>query len=304
MKIKNFLISFFEIKLKTTIHSPLTTSSSQRKSLTTNHYPLSTIIIALLLLFSSCVTNKKYQYLQKNDVNPKRGELKKDEVLRTYEIDSFVYRLQPEDILSINFYSSTDETLDFLSQKTMNSAMGYAGNQGTLLLSGFLIDESGNVEFPVIGNVQVAGLTVFEAQDKIQVIAEQYLQTPLVEIKLLNFRFTILGEVNAEGTYVTYNNRISVLEALGLSGGLSELADKGNVKIFRHHGDTVSVYYLDLREEGLVNSPFFYVNQGDVIVVPPLKQRPFRMYWGENISIFTSTLSALSTILLVYTLIR
>jgi len=251
------------------------------------------ILLISVVTISSCVTNKKIQYLQKDDVNAKADAFPKDTILRTYRLDDFEYKLQSEDVLSIRFYSLTPEEFDFFSLKQTQGGGNQLQNPASGLISGYLIDENGDVEFPVVGKVKVAGLSIFEAQNKIQEIADQYLKNPLVEVRLLNFRFTVLGEVNGEGVYSTLNNRIHLLEAIGLSGGFTDLADKANIKIIRQSGRQAEIYYLNLLEEDFLASPQYYVNQSDVIVVPPLKQRPYQVYFGKNLSLFISSLSLL-----------
>ena len=258
----------------------------------------------LVLLLSSCVTNKKIQYLQKDDVNVKQGVIPKDSILRTYPLDDFEYHLQPEDILSVQFFSLTPDEYNFFTLKQtqgISSGGNLFQNPASTLVNGYLIDENGEVEFPVVGMVKVEGLTIFEAQNHISEIADQYLESPIVEVRLLNFRFTLLGEVKREGVYNNFNNRINLLEAIGLSGGFTDLADKSNVKIIRQNGRIAEVYYLDLLSEEFLQSPQYYVNQLDVIVVPPLKQRPYQVYFGKNLALFISSLSLL---LIVITLIR
>ncbi len=255
-------------------------------------------IILLILIFATattgCVTNKKFQYLQWQDVNAKEGTLPKDSILRTYNLDDFEYKLQPEDIISVQFFSLTPQEFDFFSLKQNQSANNNQFlNPTASLINGYLIDESGFVVFPVVGKVEVAGLTIFEAQNHIKKMADQYLESPVVEVRLLNFRFTILGEVRSEGVYSSLNNRIHILEAIGLSGGFTDFADKANVKIIRQNGDQAQVYYLDLLNEELLGSNKYYVNQLDVIVVPPLKQRPFQQYFSRNLATIVSSLSLL-----------
>ncbi len=152
---------------------------------------------------------------------------------------------------------------------------------GGILLSGYLVDNEGMVDFPVIGKVKMAGLSVFEAEIKMKEVLATYLRDPIIRIRLLNFRFTFVGEINRQVT--SFNPRISMVEAIALTGGLPELADRQNIKIIRQRGDQADVYYVNLLDEAFVNSPYFYLQQNDIIVVSALKQRPFRMYWTENI---------------------
>ncbi len=275
----------------------------KRITKSTNQLLQTTTQLALLLLLlavTSCVTNKKYQYLQKDDVNVKGDVIPKDSILRVYDLDDFEYKLQPEDILSVQFFSLTPEEFDFFSLK-QNQGAGNNSNQFqspvSTLVNGYLVDENGEVEFPVVGKISVSGLSIFEAQNQIQEIADQYLESPVIEVRLLNFRFTVLGEVRTEGVYNSLNNRINVLEAIGLSGGFTDFGDKANIKIIRQSGKQAEVYYLNLLDESFLGSPQFYVNQLDVIVVPPLKQRPYQVYFGKNLALIISSVSLLLIVL-------
>jgi polysaccharide export outer membrane protein len=248
----------------------------------------------ILIFLSSCVTNKKFTLLQQDDLN--RKDLPKDTIVRNYTVDQFDYRIQPEDIISVRFESLTNADFDFLNMNTANQGRG--GNNvnvagGNALLIGELVDQNGEIPFPFIGKVKVSGLTIFQIQDKIQEIAKQYLESPVVKVRLLNFRFTILGEVNKEGTIVLNNNRVDLLEAMGWAGGMTDLADKANVKLIRQRNGETTVQYINLLQEDFINSPYFYIHQNDVIMVPPLKQRPYRKYFGENLSLIISSLSLL-----------
>ncbi len=248
------------------------------------------VFLLLTLAFSACVPNRKYVYLQSADVN-KKG-LPKDSTLRSYSYNELDYKIQPEDILSIRIESLTSKELDFLAKESAIAGQGLS-QQANPLLIGELVDKEGMVPFAVIGKVKVAGLTVYEAQDTIQKIANQYMESPMVKVRLINFRITILGEVNREGNVTLTNNRVSMLEAVGLVGGLADLADKQNVKLIRQKHGKTEVQYLDLLSEDFVNSPFYFVNQNDVLIVPALKQRPFRKYFGQNVALVVSTLSLL-----------
>jgi polysaccharide export outer membrane protein len=246
--------------------------------------------LTLGVLISSCVSNKKSTLLQRGDLHQR--SLPMDTVVRTYVPDTFAYKIQPNDILSIRFEAIADDKYNFLKQEPM--ALPGGQNVGGALLFGELVDEGGDVAFPSIGKVQVSGLTVFQIEQKLQQIANQYLESPVVRVRLLNFRFTILGEVVKEGTVTLNNNKVTMLEAIGQAGGLGDVADRSHIKLIRTKNGATEVQYVNLLDENFINSPFYYIHQNDVLVVPPLKQRPFRKYFGQNLSLIVSTLSLIA----------
>lgn len=254
---------------------------------------LATLALLVIILTSSCVTNNKVQYLQNdNDFN---SELILDSVLRTYHPQKFKYRIQPHDILSIRIRSLTRPEFDFFSR--INDQRNTGNLQGAnAAVSGELVDENGEIQFPVIGKFKVAGFTIFEIEEKIREVALEYVDDPIAKVRLLNFRFTVMGEAGGAKTITTFNNRVSMLEAIGLAGGLSELTDKSKIKLIRQYGDKSEVQYINLLDENFFYSPYYYIHQNDVIIIPPLKQRPFRRYFGPNLGLF---LTSISTILLV-----
>lgn len=248
---------------------------------------------------SGCVTNKQYAYFQQDDLYQESVE---DSVYRSYPIPSFDYKLKPYDILSIRFFSLTGAELNVFKRE-QQEASGNMMRGDAALLGGYLLDENGEVSFPDVGKVQLAGLTLFEAEDKLREIANLYLEEPVIEVKLLNYRFTILGEVNGEGVLSTFNYAVSIPEAIGMAGGLTDLADKANVKIIRRVGDSNEVFYVNLLEEDFFNNRNRYIYSNDIIVVPPLKQRPFRKYFSQNLGVFNSTISVVLVGLNLYFLL-
>jgi len=258
--------------------------------------PITLLFFAFTLLLSSCVTNKKFLYLQK------KGDLDKktnppDTAVRLYDLVDFNYKVQTNDIISVRFQSLTAKEFDFFGQ---NSTPTTNVNVGGALLYGELVDEKGEIPVQVIGKVKVAGLTVFQIQDTIQHLANLYLESPIVKVRLLNYRATILGEVIKEGSVTFNNNRVSLLEAIGLVGGLNDLADRSNLKLIRQTGSKTEVHYINLLQEDFIKSPFYYVYQNDIIIVPPLRQRPFRQYFGQNFSLVISSISFLLVIFTLY----
>lgn len=256
------------------------------------------LFLALILVFFSCVPNRKIIYLQKK----KGGETKNqphDSVVRSYKLGDFDYRLQMNDIILVRYQSLTEEDFDVQPGQTQ-TAGGGAVSIGALS-RGELVDDHGEIPMQVVGKVKVSGLTVFQAQDTLQKLANRFLESTIVKVRLLNYRATILGQVVQEGTITFQENRVSLLEAIGLAGGLSDLADRSNIKIVRQVNSKTEVSYVNLLEEDFMKSPYYYVHQNDLIIVPPLKQRPLKMYFSQNVSIF---LSAVSLVVLVLTLSR
>jgi polysaccharide export outer membrane protein len=248
----------------------------------------------VLLIFGACVPNRKIVYLQKNDVN--KMHVLEDTTVRMYSQAAFSYKIQPNDALYIRFESLTPPEYDFFDQ---TEATGGAGGNGMQLRSE-LVDPAGNISFPVIGKLKVSGLTVFEVQDTLQALANKYLKSPVVKVRLVNFRFTILGEVIQEGTITTLNNRITLPEAIGLAGGLTDLASRGTIKVIRQNNGMAQVAYIDVLDEHLLQSPYYYINQNDIIIVPPLKQRPFRKYFGQNVGLILSATTLVTTMALLF----
>jgi polysaccharide export outer membrane protein len=156
---------------------------------------------------------------------------------------------------------------------------------------GVIVNAEGDIEYAVLGKIKVSGLTIFEAEKVIRQVASRYVPDVIVRVRSLNFRFTVLGEVNGEKTVTSPNTRLTMMEAIGLSGGLSELADRSHIKVIRQQGAQTEIFYLDLLKEEFLESPNYYVQQNDVIIVPPLKQRPFRKYFTNNLGVITSALS-------------
>jgi len=256
------------------------------------------ILICCLLLLGSCVQNRKYLYLQKNDLH-RDGPAQDSVAVREYDLTQFEYKIQPMDNLSIRFESLSPQEFDFLSKQAgQNNVMN---NPATAFLYGELVDDAGFINYPVIGKVQVAGLSVFEAQDKLTKLALEFLESPKVQVRLYNFRVTLLGEVLHEGVVPVNNNRATLLEVVGFAGGLGELADRGNIKVIRQHAGHAKVYYINLLDEKFMTSPLYYVHQGDIIIVPPLKQRPFRKYFGPNLALVVSSMTLL---LLAYNIVK
>lgn len=245
-----------------------------------------------MIFFSSCVPNRKLVYLQKDDLK-NRKEILKDTILRTHPLSIQEYRIQPLDVLSVTFETLSEEgnAFDFLDKLNPQNRMGGGNIAANAALMGIVVNAEGEIEYPVLGKIRVGGFTIFEAEESIRRVASQYVPDVVVRVRMLNFRYTVLGEVNAERTVTSNNMRLTMMEAIGQAGGFGELADRAHVKVLRQQGSETQVFYVNLLEEDYLESPYYFVQQNDVIIVPPLRQRAFRRYFTNNLAVITSTLS-------------
>lgn len=204
----------------------------------------------LVIVAASCVSRKKLIYLQKRDNAPSHSD---------YYYDEAEYQIQNTDVLGVNIYSLTPDEFDFFRD---------SGEGGGLV---FEVDDQGMVEMPALGKVQVEGLTLEEAEDKIQNLLQDYLKSPLVSLSLQTpFTFTIMGEVRGVGTYTVLGKELNIMEAIAQAGDLTEFADRSKVRIIREEGGERKTFYVNLLEEELMGDDLYYLRSGDLLIVDPL----------------------------------
>lgn len=197
---------------------------------------------------------------------------------KTYILNEPVYKLKADDIITVEVFSLTQEKFNFL------------GSTPKLELT---VNKQGNIELPVVGNLKVAGLTLAETQEKIKQLTTDYLKSPKVTVKLTNFNFTVLGEVGSQGNFTTENSTLTVLEAIGLAGGLTEFADRSNIRVLRHDQASASVYKINVLEDNLLLSDRYFIQPGDVILVDPLGKKNARTS-TSNLSLILSILGTIN----------
>ena len=257
------------------------------------------LVFTVAGLLASCVPNRKITLLQSTETGD-RHELRANRLYtRTYETGISNYLLNPNDLLDIKISTMTPSAFNPFNDADRSLVPGMVyGQSGTLVQpQGYYIDTDGYLELPILGRLPLAGLTISQAEDSIAVVVKKYLEKPVVRLKLLNFRFSILGEVETESTQYAGDNNLTLLQALSMAGGASEFGDLSKIKIVRQTGDKTYVFYVDLLTEDYLSSPFYYVQPNDVIVVPPLKQRSFLKYMNPNISLLATTVSLIVTVL-------
>ena len=236
-------------------------------------------ITAIVALAAGCSTTTYQQidYLQ---------DITRNETLDMKENQGIV--IQPQDQLSIVVSSRNPELSAALNKPVASYQAGSeitSTNSGYQRLLGYVVDNEGNIEFPMLGELHVAGLTRWELQDLIKerVISEGILLDPIVTVEYMNFRISVMGEVNNPGTFSVTGDKITLLGALSLAKDLTIFGRRDNVTVIREQNGQRSVYKVDLRKSSsLFDSPAYYLQQNDVVYVYPNSVRAGQSTINEN----------------------
>ena len=236
-------------------------------------------------------------YLQKTDnsiVNP------------VNQINDKAYRLQSNDILMINIKAVNPELVAIFQQNDGSSGVATQSEQG-VYFNGFPVDQQGNIRIPIVGNVNVIGLTLDEARLKIeQELLDKYFTERaniFVTVKLAGLRITVNGEVGSPGTVVLFQEKANILEALANAGDIATTGDRKNVIIMRQYPTGMELHTIDLTDINALQSPYFYLQPNDYIYVKPLPQKS----WGTGktgVESLTSIFTVLTLLTTVFILAR
>ena len=248
--------------------------------------------LAVLCLMASCTSYKNVPYMQ----NP--------EVVNDLEhaLELYDAKIMPKDLLSITVNTSDPEAsapFNLAMQTPLNVAYSKTTNVTTQpSLQQYLVTNEGKIEFPVIGTLHVGGLTKTETEDMIREKLKPYLkETPIVNVRMANYKISVLGEVAHPGTFTISNEKVNVLEALAMAGDMTIWGLRDNVKLIREdaHGKR-QIINMDLNNAGIVTSPYYYLNQNDIIYVTPNKTKAKNSDIGSSTTLWFSALSILVSI--------
>ena len=240
----------------------------------------------LVCLLGACASPKDVVYLQDAKVN---SRVKAALQYRTV--------IHVDDLLSI--VVSCDDIEAALPFNTPMIGLGQNNTRsGNEQLYGYLVATDGTIDFPVLGKIKVEGLSRTELAAKLKEELSGYLKNPIVTIQYLNFKVTVLGEVKAPGSYKVNSERVSIFDALGMAGDLQINGKRKNVLVMRE-GDEKVFAQLDLTSEKIIHSPFFYLQQNDVVYVEPNKARIVGGNAGAFLPYVLSSISTLVAILAI-----
>ncbi len=214
--------------------------------------------------------------------------------------NSSVLRIQKDDILGITVSSLNSEASAIFNMGSTSSVQGNVGGNINPILTanGFLVDKEGQIQLPLVGSITVAGLTTKAARELIQIRLQDYLREPVVSLRVVNLKVSVLGDVARPGVYPVQNERVSIAEAISMAGDLTITGIRSNVLLIRELEGKRTYIRLDLQKRDLFNSPYFYLQNNDVIYVQPGNSKYASVDSSyRNVSIILSALSVIALII-------
>lgn len=236
---------------------------------------LCVFLFAFSLLFQSCATKRNLVYFSNLPDSTAYSQAIANQVEPT---------IQPNDILNIRVATlSPDANILFNSGSlpmtnqlvtTPSAALSSGAQisslpQASTVVQGYQVDQDGNVNFPIIGKVKVAGLTQSQAQNTIAQEVSKTAKDPIVNVQIMNFKISVIGEVMHPGVFSITNNRVNVLEALGMAGDMTPYGVREKVLVIHEKNGQRSMQWLNMTDKNVFNNPDFYLQQNDVVYVQP-----------------------------------
>ena len=232
-----------------------------------------------MLIASSCASTKRLVYFSDlSDANNYTEAISNKKELN----------IQPDDLLSITVNSLNAESNVLFNSGVLQTTGSATGTANTHANEGYLVDKDGNINFPVLGKIHLAGQTKEQASDLLTTEIKKSVKNPIVNVKFLNFRITVLGEVNKPSTFSVTGEKINLLEALGLAGDLTVYGRRDNILVIREANGIRSTTRVNLTSASTLNSPIYYLQQNDIVYIEPAKVKALQ---SSNSSFFLPLVS-------------
>lgn len=246
------------------------------------------LVLGFGCLFSSCGSVKLEQMVMMEFANNELDSLVKSPVLT----------IKTDDILRIDVASNNpDDLKPFQSSNTpMTRETSGEGVAGLYALEGYRVDESGQIYLPFIGGVLARGKSISELRSEVKESLTEYFPDITVNIRFLSFKITIMGEVKRPNVYTIPNERLTILEAIGMAGDFTDYAQRDNVLIIRERGDLREYVRLNTQDKNIFRNTYYYLNPGDIIYVAPLRAKQYATR-GDFITRYGSFLFPLTSAL-------
>lgn len=250
--------------------------------------------IMCLPIFTMCTHYRDITYLR--NLKPSAGD-------SLYKCTFTNYQIQPADILYIEV-NSLDQNINSVFNQTSQNSNATISSEGGYYIYGYSVDSDGAVNLPVFGKIKVSGLTITGAQDAILKQAEKYITNVRVEVKLMSFKISVIGEVKRPGQYSIFNDKANIFEAIAIAGDVSYYGNRKNILLLRNKPEGTNTYRIDLTDKNFLSSHLYYLQPNDIIYVEPLKSTGLKLS-ASDYSVLISTLSVtLTTIVLIFNLLK
>jgi polysaccharide export outer membrane protein len=244
----------------------------------------------MLSLLTSCVSTKKVTYFEN-----------KDEINTALSKTLYDAKIMPKDILQIQVFTMTPEAAaPFNLIKTNSSTTTTTNTNGQGTIYDYLVDNNGNIEYPVLGTLHIGGMSKTEAEQLIKSKIQPYLaesENVVVHVRMMNYKYAILGGVKSPGLYTTQNEKVSILEAIAQAGDLSTFAYRDRIFLIRENSEGQKEFHqLNINDANIISSPYYYLQQNDVIYVESRKTEARNAFISSNTSVWFSLISSLMSI--------
>ena len=253
-------------------------------------------LVILTIFIVGCTSQKKLSYFNQLNEGAADSINSKSNFLHEAKIKS-------GDLLVITVTGSDPNSVAVFNLPIITyAAPGSENFYGVQSQQPYTVETDGTINFPILGKLNLKGLSRSEAVEIITGRLTEYVQNPIVNVKFLNFNVTVLGEVVKPGQYPINNERTTILDALGMAGDMTPFGRRENVLITREHNGKLQFARLNLNDVDVFNSPYYYIQQNDVIYVEPNNVRSIS---SQNIPLFLSSISTLATLItLTYSISR
>lgn len=246
------------------------------------------LVLILPLFFSSCISNKDFVYLQGSQ-NVITSSFNYEPIIQNDDRLSIrVNTLEHEASVPFNLEDSKSNSVNLTNIPNTN------GNNSSNI--GYLVDEKGTIDFPVIGTISVAGFTIAQVKIFLKEKLSIYLKDPIINIQLLNFKVTVLGDVGSPGIKTFNSNRVTLLDAIGASSDLTLFGKRKNILLIRDFQGVKTFNRIDITKADFVNSPYYYLDQNDVIYIESRKAKVDASAL-PNLGLIISVVSFITTLL-------
>lgn len=247
-------------------------------------------LLVTIAILTSCKSSKEISYLQ--DIPIYQQQI----IDQKYEII-----IHNDDLLGIMVNSRNPELSLPFNMPLVSYQLGTPGSEvSQQRIIGYLVDSEGYIDFPILGKLEVVGLTRGQLTDLIKnkLIQEDLIKDPIVTVQFLNYKISVMGEVARPGSFNITGDRITLLEALSMAGDLTIYGKRDRVAVIREQNGTRTIQFHDLRSADIFNSPYYYLQQNDIVYVEPNKTKAAQSSINQNnsVGVWVSVLSLLTTV--------